>query len=360
MLPYFTDQFGNAASKTHAYGWIAEEAVKLARAQVAQVIQAEQEEIIFTSGATEGINLALKGIHEAYRTKGNHIVTLATEHKAVLDACRHLEKSGAQVTVLPVKKDGLLDLDLLEQSIRPDTVAIAIMLVNNETGVIQPVHEIAEIVHSHSSLFVCDATQGFGKIPIDVQQTGVDVMCMSAHKLYGPKGTGAVYVRRKNPRVTLAPLMDGGGHEKGLRSGTLNVPGIAGFGKACEIAMDEMEVDAERIRLHRDHLEKVLIDSGNVSVNGSISSRLYNVTNLAFAGISANELIASLKEVAVATGSACTSAIPEPSHVLKAMQVPDELAYASIRFSLGKFTTEDEIEFAIKKTKEVWSFLKGQ
>lgn len=358
MLPYFSEKFGNAASKTHAYGWIAEEAVKRAREQVAEMIHAEPGEIIFTSGATEAINLALKGVFEAYHSKGNHIVTIATEHKAVLDTCRHLEKSGAHVTILPVKHDGLIDLNLLEQTIQRDTIAVAVMYANNETGVIQPVREIAEIVHQHGSLFMCDATQVCGKINMDVHEDHVDMMCLSAHKFYGPKGAGALYVRRKNPRVTLAPLIDGGGHEKGLRSGTLNVPAIVGFGKACEIAIAEMHDDAKRISLLRNKLEKELLLIGNVFVNGNTDNRLFNVTNLSFAGISANSLVKELKDVAVATGSACASAIAEPSHVLKAMNVPDALAYSSVRFSLGKFTTEEEIKFTVKKVSEAASKLR--
>lgn len=352
MLPYFSEFFGNAASKTHVYGWVADEAIKTAREQVASLIHCEPGEIIFTSGSTEAINLGLKGAFEAYHSKGNHIVTVATEHKATLDTCRHLEKLGARITIVPVKADGLIDLNFLEQSIQRDTIAVAVMYANNETGVIQPVRKIAEIIHQKGSLFMCDATQACGKIPVDVQHDEIDLLCMSAHKFYGPKGVGALYVRRKNPRVSLAPLIDGGGHEKGLRSGTLNVPGIVGFGKACEISSGEMKDDASRIVLLRDELENSLLETENVFVNGNRTERLFNVTNLSFKDINANSLIGELKDIAVATGSACTSALPEPSHVLKAMLVKEDLAYSSIRFSVGKFTTSDEISFAIKKVRE--------
>ncbi len=352
MLPYFSEKFGNAASKTHAYGWIAEEAVKQAREQVARLIQAEAGEIIFTSGATEAVNLTLKGVFESYRSKGNHIVTVATEHKAVLDSCKHLEKSGAEITYLEVDSEGLINLDELKNAITEKTILVCVMMVNNETGVIQPMKEISAIVHEKNCLLMSDATQACGKIPVDVQQEGIDLLCMSAHKFYGPKGTGALFVRRKNPRVTLAQLIDGGGHEKGLRSGTLNVPAIVGFGKACDIAMEEMNDDQNRILQLRNDLEKELLTIENVFLNGSPEHRLYNVSNLSFGGVNANGLISALKDIAVATGSACTSAIPEPSHVLRAMHVDDDLAFSSIRFSLGKFTTEEEIQFTLKKVKE--------
>ncbi len=353
MLPFLKEHFGNAASKTHAYGWIAEEAVKQARSRIAAMIHAEEGEIIFTSGATEAVNLALKGVMEAYRAKGNHIVTVVTEHKAVLDTCRHLEKNGAHVTYLPVDENGLIDLTLLEKSISNETVVVSVMYVNNETGVIQPLKEVSEIVHRKNSLLMSDATQACGKLKIDVRETGIDLLCMSAHKFYGPKGTGALYVRRKNPRVALLPIIDGGGHENGLRSGTLNVPAIVGFGKACAIAMEEMEADAKRISGLRDMLEAELVRTGKTFVNGDKKNRLYNVTNISFEGVSAAALIGEMKDVAVATGSACTSAVPEPSHVLKAMQVMDERAFSSIRFSLGKFTTEEEVKFAVGKMKEI-------
>ncbi len=351
MLPYFSEKFGNAASKTHAYGWIAEEAVTQSREQVAKLIHAEPGEIIFTSGATEAVNLALKGVFEAYRSKGNHIVTLATEHKAVLDTCKHLEKSGAEISTLGVDKNGLIDLEELRRSVSEKTILVCIMMVNNETGVMHPMKEISSIVHEKNCLLMSDATQACGKIPVDVQLEGIDLVCMSAHKFYGPKGIGALFVRRKNPRVTLSPLIDGGGHEKGLRSGTLNVPAIAGFGKACEIAAREMDSDKKRIASLRDHLEKELLALEGIFLNGSREHRLFNIVNLSFSGIQASALIGELKNIAVATGSACTSAVPEPSHVLKAMHVKDELAFSSLRFSLGKYTTKEEIETTIKKVK---------
>lgn len=360
MLPYFSEKFGNAASKTHAYGWIADEAVSRARGQIATMLNAEPGEIIFTSGATEAINMALKGVFEAYRTKGNHIVTVATEHKAVLDTCRHLEKSGAHVTYLPVNNHGLIDPDELRKAITNKTILVSVMVANNETGVIQPVKKIAELVHEKNCLFMSDATQACGKIKVDVEEDQIDLVCLSAHKFYGPKGTGALYVRRKNPRVSLSPLIDGGGHEKGLRSGTLNVPAIVGFGKACELAVSEMKDDAARISILRDELEKKLKEIGNVFLNGYTEHRLYNVTNLSFEQVHANAMISELKTIAVATGSACTSAIQEPSHVLKAMGVKDERAYSAIRFSLGKFTTEEEIKSAIKNVQEAVMKLRSQ
>ncbi len=359
MLPYFSEKFGNAASKTHAFGWIAEEAVKQTREQLANMIHAEPGELVFTSGATESINLAIKGVFESYHSKGNHIVTVATEHKATLDTCKRLERHGASVTYLPVNKEGLIDLAELENAITDKTILVAVMYVNNETGVIQPIKKIAEIVHRKGSLFMSDATQACGKMKVDVQEDHIDLLCLSAHKFYGPKGAGALYVRRKDPRVTLTSLIDGGGHEKGLRSGTLNVPAIVGFGKACEIATVEMEADEKRISFLRDFLERELLELGNVFVNGSVNHRLYNVTNLSFEGVRADSLISELKDVAVSTGSACSSAIPEPSHVLKAMYVNDELAYSSLRFSLGKFTTEEEIQFAVKKVKEAIAKLRS-
>lgn len=351
MLPYFNEKFGNAASKTHAYGWIADEAIKQAREQVASLIHAEPSEIVFTSGATESINLALKGIFENYQSKGKHIVTVATEHKAVLDTCTHLEKAGAEITRLPVLRDGSIDLNLLNESIRDDTILVAVMYGNNETGFIHPVAGVAKIVHQNGSIFFCDATQACGKIHVDVQADGIDLMSFSAHKIYGPKGTGALYVRRKNPRIKPAPLLDGGGHENGLRSGTLNVPGIVGFGKACEFLKAEMWDDAQRISTLRSLLEQSILELGNVYVNGSIKNRLPNVSNLSFQGIHSNDLIKELGDIAVSTGSACSSALQEPSHVLKAMGVKEADAYSSIRFSLGRNTTSLEIETVIREVK---------
>ena len=348
MLPYFTQHFGNAASRTHVFGWIAEEAVEHAREQVAKIINATAREIVFTSGATESINLAIKGVYESYASKGNHIITCATEHKAVLDTCKHLEKLGADVTYLPVNSDGRIELSALEKNIKPETILIAIMYANNEIGVIQPIKQIAAIARKHDVLFFCDAAQAVGKIPVDVMEDDISILSISAHKFYGPKGVGALYVRRKNPRVKLIAQMDGGGHENNMRSGTLNVPAIVGFGKACELCMHEINDDAERLSKLRDKLENALTAQGNVYVNGSKEHRLPHTTNLSFKGIVANQLMMSFnKDIAVSSGSACTSALIEPSYVLKALGLSDELANASLRFGLGRFTTEDEIDFAI-------------
>jgi cysteine desulfurase len=347
MLPYFTHQFGNAASRTHAFGWTADEAVKRARRQVAGLINCLDQEIIFTSGSTEGINLAIKGVFENYQTKGKHFVTVATEHKAVLDTCKALEERGAEVTYLGVNTDGLINLDELRECITDRTVLVCVMYANNETGVIQPIKKITEIVHEKGSIMMCDATQAIGKVPVNVQEEGIDLLCLSAHKFYGPKGVGALYVRRRGPRVSLLAQIHGGGHERGIRSGTLNVPGIAGLGKACEIAQAETEENIDRIRALRDKLETGLLSLGDVIVNGSIEHRLPNTSNLSFKDVSSDTLLTKIKNIAVATGSACTSALIEPSHVLKAMGVPDKLAYSSIRFSLGKNTTEEEIDAAI-------------
>ncbi len=350
MLPYFSEHFGNAASRTHSFGWVAAGAVDIARAQVAGLIGAEEQEIIFTSGATEAINLGIKGAFQKYRQKGSHIITVATEHKAVLDTCSALEKPGAEITVLSVNRAGQIDLDELEKAIRPDTILVCIMHANNETGLIHPVDKIASIVDKKGSLFFCDATQSAGKIHIDVQENPIAMLALSAHKMYGPKGAGALFVRRKNPRVSLTAQMDGGGHERGLRSGTLNVPGIVGFGKAAEIAKAEMWDDSVRLSKLRTKLEQFLLDLGQVYINGSVRDRLPNTTNLSFSGIRADELIVALKDMAFSAGSACTSATPEPSHVLKAMHVNTELALGSVRFSLGKGNTEEEIDYAIAQT----------
>jgi len=347
MLPYFTEKFGNAASRTHAFGWIADDAVKTARQQVAGLIHCLDQEIVFTSGATEAINLAIKGVWDNYQSKGNHIITVKTEHKAVLDTCKALEKKGATVTYLSVDREGLIDLQELKNALTPQTILVAVMYSNNETGVIQPIAQIAELAHANGSFFMSDATQAIGKINIDVQDEHIDLLCMSAHKLYGPKGVGALYVRRKDPRVTLFPQMDGGGHERGLRSGTLNVTGIVGLGKACEIAQQEMWDDAARISRLRTRLEQLLCELPGVFVNGSIRHRLYTTTNLSFQGMRSEMLISKIPNIAVAMGSACTSATAEPSHVLKAMGLSDADSYSSIRFSLGKYTTEEEIKQAI-------------
>ncbi|MBL0104206.1 MAG: IscS subfamily cysteine desulfurase [Bacteroidetes bacterium] len=348
MLPYFTERFGNAASRTHAYGWVADEAVKIARKQIAKAIGAEEMEVIFTSGATEAINLAIKGVAESYAIKGKHIVTVATEHKAVLDTCKHLEKNGYELTTLPVMRDGLVDHDLLERSIRTDTILVAVMLANNETGVIQDLNSIGQIVHQKNSILFTDATQALGKINVDVNELYADIMSISAHKVYGPKGVGALYVRRKNPRVTLAPQIDGGGHERGFRSGTLNVPGIVGFGKACELATKNLFEENGRISLLRTRLEQALTENGKASVNGNIKNRLPNTSNICFHNLKADELIKACPELALSTGSACSSALAEPSHVLKAMGLSEKEAYGSVRFSIGRFTDDEQIEKAIQ------------
>jgi cysteine desulfurase len=351
MIPYFTENFGNASSKTHAFGWVAEEGIKNARKQVASLINCLDQEIIFTSGATESINLAIKGVWDNYQAKGNHIVTVKTEHKAVLDCCAALEKRGAVVTYLSVSREGLIDLNELRNAITDKTIIVAAMVVNNETGVIQPVREIAKIVHERNSIFLSDATQAVGKMNIDVEVDRIDLLCMSAHKLYGPKGVGALYIRRKDPRVSLFAQNHGGGHERGLRSGTLNVPGIVGLGKACEIAKEEMWDDSIRISVLRTQLEQALCSLPDVHVNGSIKNRIFNTTNVCFQGLRSEEFIRRLPHLAVAMGSACTSAIPEPSHVLKAMGLADEDTYSSIRFSLGKYTTKEEIAGTIQSVQ---------
>lgn len=352
MLPYFTENFGNAASRSHPFGWTAEEAVDYAREQVAELVGADTKEIVFTSGATEATNLALKGVFETYAAKGNHIITVVTEHKAVLDTCKHIEKLGGEVSYLGVKPDGLIDLAELEAAIKSTTVLIAIMYANNEIGVIQPIKEIASIAKTHGVLFFTDATQAVGKIPVNVQEDGIDLMAFSAHKMYGPKGVGALYVRRKNPRVKLTAQMDGGGHERGMRSGTLNVPGIVGFGKAAEIARAELLQEAERVGALRDKLENELLQIEEIYVNGSRNYRLPGVTNISFNHVEGEGLIMGFnKNIAVSSGSACTSASIEPSYVLKALGLTDDLAHSSIRFGLGRFTTEEEIDYAINQVK---------
>jgi cysteine desulfurase len=349
MLPYFNQFFGNAASKTHSFGWQAEEAVKYAREQLATIVNAEPGEIVFTSGATESINLALKGIAEAYASKGNHIISSYIEHKAVLDTCRHLEKQGVQVTYLSVDSEGLINPQQVEEAIRPDTILVSIMYANNELGTIQPIREIGAVARKHNVLFFSDATQAVGKIPVDVDEDNIDIMAFSSHKIYGPKGVGALYVRRKNPRVRLIGQIDGGGHERGMRSGTLNVPGIAGFGKAAEICLKEMSDEAKKTSSLRDKLENALLNIGGVAVNGSKQHRLPNTTNLSFKNVEGQALMMSNKDIAVSTGSACTSASLEPSYVLQALGLSDELAHSSIRFSLGRFTTEEEINYVIRQ-----------
>jgi cysteine desulfurase len=353
MLPYFAQGFGNAASKTHSFGWQAEEAVEFAREQIANLIGSEAKEIVFTSGATEAINLALKGVIEAYVSKGNHIITSNIEHKAVLDTCRHLEKQGVEVTYLPVNAEGLISPQQIEEAIRPNTVLIAIMFANNEIGSINPLPEIGAVARKHNLLFFTDTTQAIGKISVNVNDDNIDVMAFSSHKIYGPKGVGALYVRRKNPRVKLIAQIDGGGHERGMRSGTLNVPGIVGFGKAAEISKSEMEKELHQAMRLRDKLENALLKLNEVYINGSKESRLPNVTNLSFKNVEGQALMMSInKEIAVSSGSACTSASLEPSYVLRALGLDDELAHSSIRFSLGRFTTEEEIDYTIQQVSK--------
>jgi cysteine desulfurase len=353
MMPYFTEHFGNAASRSHSFGWQAEEAVDYAREQVAKLIGANPKEIIFTSGATESVNLALKGVYETYSSKGNHIITVGTEHKAVLDTCKHIEKLGGEVTYLPVNNEGLIDVKELEAALKPSTILVSIMYANNETGTIQPIKEISAIAKKYGVLFFTDATQAAGKIPVDVINDGIDLMAFSAHKIYGPKGVGALYVRRKNPRVKVTAQIDGGGHERNMRSGTLNVPGIVGFGKACELCMLEMENDSHRIAKLRDILETGFLKLEEIFINGSKDHRLPHVTNLSFKYLASENLMIGInKNIAVSSGSACTSATLEPSHVLKAMGVSDDLARSSLRFSLGRFTTEEEIEYTVEQVSK--------
>jgi cysteine desulfurase len=349
MIPFFTEQFGNAASRNHPFGWEAEEAVDYAREQVAKLIGADPKEIIFTSGATEGDNLGIKGVYEMYASKGNHIITCTTEHKAVLDTCKHIEQLGGEVTYLPVAANGLIDLTALEAAIKPTTILIAIMYANNEIGVVQPVKEITAIAKKHGVLFFSDAVQAVGKIPVDVNADGIDIMAFTAHKMYGPKGIGALYVRRKNPRVKVTAQMDGGGHERGMRSGTLNVPGIVGFGKACELARLEMAADAERLSKLRDKLELALTQIDETYVNGTTEHRLPHVANISFKYVEGEGLMMGFnKTIALSSGSACTSASLEPSYVLKALGLGDDLAHSSLRFGLGRFTTDEQIDYTIK------------
>lgn len=353
MTPYFLEHFGNAASRNHPFGWEAEEAVDYAREQVAKLIGADPKEIIFTSGATEGDNLAIKGVFEMYAGKGNHIITATTEHKAVLDTCKHIEKLGGEVTYLQVKADGLIDLKELEAAIRPTTILIAIMYANNEIGTIQPIREISAIAKKHGVLLFSDAVQAVGKIPVDVNKDGIDLMAFTAHKMYGPKGVGALYVRRKNPRVKVTAQMDGGGHERGMRSGTLNVPGIVGFGRACELCMLDMEADTKRISKLRDKLETELMKLEEAYINGSTEHRLPHVTNISFKHVEGEGLLMGFnKNIALSSGSACTSASLEPSYVLKALGLGDDLAHSSLRFGLGRFTDEEQIDYTIKAISE--------
>ena len=349
MIPYFTNNFGNAASRNHPFGWQAEEAVDYAREQVAKLIGADPKEIIFTSGATEADNLAIKGVFEMYATKGNHIITCNIEHKAVLDTCKHIEKEGGEVTYLKVNAEGLIDMKELEAAIKPTTILIAVMYANNEIGTVMPMKEISALAKKKGILVFSDATQAVGKIPVDVNRDGIDLMAFTAHKMYGPKGVGALYVRRKNPRVKVTAQIDGGGHERGMRSGTLNVPGIVGFGKACEICMNEMEEETRKISALRDKLENALTTVEESYVNGSRQYRLPHVTNISFKYVEGEGLLMGFnKDIAVSSGSACTSASLEPSYVLKALGLGDDLAHSSLRFGLGRFTTEDQIDYTIE------------
>jgi cysteine desulfurase len=354
MRPYFMEKFGNAASRNHRFGWEAEEAVEKARKQIAALIGANPKEIIFTSGATESDNLAIKGVAEMYAEKGNHIITAATEHKAVLDTTKKLEKHGYRITYLPVKQDGLIDLDMLREAITDKTILISIMYANNEIGVVQPIAEIGRIAREQGVLFHTDAVQALGKIPIDVNADRIDLASLTAHKIYGPKGVGALYVRRKNPRVHLTAQMDGGGHERGMRSGTLAVPGIVGFGEACEICQREMAEESARLgRLRAKLTQRLLSELDEVYINGSMEHRLPNNLNMSFAYVEGESLLMGINDIAVSSGSACTSATLEPSYVLKALGAGDDLAHSSIRFGLGRFNTEEEVDYVAARVIEV-------
>lgn len=359
MLPYFTHKFGNAASRNHSFGWIAEEAVDYARKQIASLIGAQETELVFTSGATEAVNLAIKGGYETYRGKGNHIITCVTEHKAVLDTCKHIEQSGGEVTYLPVDEGGLISLQDLEKAITPQTILIAIMYANNETGVIQPIKEIAEVARKHDLLFFCDATQAVGKVPVDVLTDGIHLLACSAHKIYGPKGVGILYVRRKNPRVKITAQIDGGGHERGMRSGTLNVPGIVGLGKAAELCLQNLNSDTLRISFLRNKLESALLQIESSFINGSRTSRLPNILNISFLHVNGQALMMAMKNIAVSSGSACTSASLEPSYVLKSLGLSDDLAHSSIRLGIGRFNTEEEIDYTIEQITNAVNHLRA-
>jgi cysteine desulfurase len=354
MMPYLTGIFGNAASRNHSFGWEAEGAVEKARGQVAKLIGATAKEIIFTSGSTESNNLALKGIAEMYRERGNHIITQVTEHKAVLDTCKRLEKSGYRVTYLPVKADGLIDLEDLKRAFDDKTILVSIMFANNEIGVVQPVAEIGKLCRERNVIFHTDGVQAVGKIPVDVNSMNIDVLSLTAHKIYGPKGVGALYVRRRNPRVQISEQINGGGHERGMRSGTLNVPGIVGLGEACEIAGQEMAAEGERLRRLRDKLKAKLEGSLDyIHVNGSMEHRLPNNLNISFVYVEGESLLMGINDVAVSSGSACTSATLEPSYVLKALGLGDDVAHSSIRFGLGRFNTEAEVDYVADKVIDI-------
>jgi len=354
MQPYFMDIFGNAASRNHSFGWQAEEAVEKARKQIADLIGANSKEVVFTSGATESNNLAIKGVAEMYAEKGNHIITAATEHKAILDTCKHLEKNGIRVTYLPVQTNGLVDLDMLKDAITDKTILISIMYANNEIGVLQPMAEIGKIAKSKGVLVHSDATQAVGKVLVNVIQDNIDLMSLSAHKMYGPKGVGALYVRRKSPRVQITAQMDGGGHERGMRSGTLNVTGIVGLGEACGIAKAEMPQESKRLAHLRDKLRnKLESELDEVYINGTMEHRLPNNLNISFAYVEGESLLMGINDIAVSSGSACTSATLEPSYVLKALGAGDDLAHSSIRFGLGRFNTEEEVDYVADKVIDV-------
>ena len=354
MLPYFSVHFGNAASRTHAYGWKADDAVEAGRRQVASLIGASAKEIVFTSGATESNNLAIKGVACALRPKGRHIVTLATEHKAVLDSCKHLQKDGFDVTVLGVGRDGLVDLAQLRSVLTDGTILISVMAANNEIGVLQPVREIGLMARDRGIVFHCDAVQALGKVPFDVNEVAVDLVSMTAHKMYGPKGVGALYVRKQNRKLELEPLIDGGGHERGLRSGTLNVPGIVGFGRAAQIARESLESEAARTRELRDRLlQRLTGHVADLHVNGSLEQRLPNNLNVSFPGVSGEALLVGIGDICVSAGSACSSGSEEPPYVLKALGLEPDLARASIRFGLGRYTTEEEVDYAADKVASV-------
>ncbi len=359
MLPYFTQHFGNAASRNHPFGWEAEEAVELARKQIADLIGANSKEIVFTSGATESNNLAIKGVVEMYAERGNHVITAATEHKAVLDTCKHLEKQGVRVTYLPLKGDGRVDLDMLRDAITDQTILVSIMYANNEIGVIQDVAEIGKICKDKGVLFHTDGVQAVGKIPVNVLSDNIDIMSMTAHKMYGPKGVGALYVRRRNPRVQLSAQMDGGGHERGMRSGTLNVAGIVGFGKAADLCRELMPTESVKHRAMRDRLKETLeMGLEETYINGSMEHRLPHNLNMSFAYVEGESLLMGINDVAVSSGSACTSATLEPSYVLKALGLGDDLAHTSIRFGIGRFNTDEEVDYVAKKMIEVVSKLR--
>ena len=354
MMPYFTTVFGNAASRNHSFGWEAEKAVETAREQIARLIGATSKEIIFTSGATESNNLAIKGIAEMYRERGNHIVTQVTEHKAVLDTCKRLEKHGYRVTYLPVKSDGLIDMEDLKRAMDEKTILVSIMAANNEIGVLQPIREIGKLCHEKGVLFHTDAVQAVGKVPVDVIADNIDVLSLSGHKIYGPKGVGALYVRRRNPRVQIAAQIDGGGHERGMRSGTLNVPGIVGLGKACELSQEEMQQEGRRLQDLRDRLkDKLESELDYVHVNGSMEHRLPGNLNMSFVYVEGESLLMGINDIAVSSGSACTSATLEPSYVLKALGLGDDVAHSSIRFGLGRFNTQAEVDYVAAKVIDI-------